>query len=62
VLRATSVGQSLLEHFCAAKAELRKMDLRVLPLDDDDRGVRSTFLKLYVHAQRGTRYNDFSTS
>lgn len=57
-----AAANSLIEHFANAKDEIRQMDLRVLPLDDDERGVRSTLVELYVHAQFGTRYNDFSTS
>jgi len=56
------VAHALLEHFAAAKTEIRGMQLRVLPLDDDERGARSTLVEFYVHAQLGTMYNDFCTS
>lgn len=55
-------ARALIGHFAAAKSEIRAMQLRVLSLHDDDRGVRSTLVELYVHAQLGTPYNDFSTS
>lgn len=55
-------ANALLGHFAGAKAEIRVMRFRILPLEDDERGVRSTLFELYVHAHLGTRYNDFSTS
>jgi len=55
-------AHALIGHFAAAKSEICTMQLRVLSLHDDDRGVRSTLVELYVHAQLGTPYNDFSTS
>jgi hypothetical protein len=58
----TRSEQVMLDAFASAKARVRGMEVRVLPLDDDERGVRSTLVELYVHAQLGTPYNDFSTS
>jgi hypothetical protein len=58
----TQAEQVMLDAFAAAKVRIRGMQVRVLPLDDDGRGVRSTLVELYVHAQFGTPYNDFSTS
>ena len=55
-------AHALIGYFAAAKSEICTMQLRVLSLHDDDRGVRSTLVELYVHAQLGTPYNDFSTS
>lgn len=57
-----AAAHSLVQHFAAAKAEIRVMQLRVLPLDDDQRGVCSTLVELYVHVHLDTAYNDFSTS
>ncbi len=40
----TAVAQALLEHFGTAKAQIGAMGMRVLPLDDDAQGVRSTIV------------------
>lgn len=44
------------------KKRIGTMECRVVPFDDDVKGVRSTIAEIYVHALLGTPYNDFSTS
>jgi hypothetical protein len=54
---------ALLELFLAAKKRIVDgMEMRVVAFDDDELGIRSTIAEIYVHAMRGTSYNDFSPS
>lgn len=45
-----------------AKTRIGTMECRVVPFEDDVRGVRSTIAEVYAHVHLSTRYNDFSTS
>jgi hypothetical protein len=48
--------------FSDAKREIANMECRILPLEDDTKGVRSSIVETYAHVQLNTPYNDFSTS
>lgn len=45
-----------------AKTRIGAMECRVVPFEDDIKGIRSTVAEVYVHVHLGTLYNDFSTS
>jgi len=46
----------------AAKTRIGAMEYRIVPFEDDIKGVRSTIAEVYAHVHLGTPYNDFSTS
>lgn len=46
----------------AAKTRIGGMECRVVPFEDDIKGVRSTVAEVYAHVHLETPYNDFSTS
>lgn len=46
----------------AAKTRIGAMECRVVPFEDDIKGIRSTVAEVYAHVHLETLYNDFSTS
>jgi hypothetical protein len=44
------------------KTRIGEMECRVVPFEDDIRGIRSTVAEVYAHVHLRTLYNDFSTS
>jgi len=44
------------------KTRIGAMECRVVPFEDDIKGIRSTVAEVYAHVHLGTLYNDFSTS
>ncbi len=45
-----------------AKKRIGAMECRVVPFEDDIKGIRSTVAEVFAHVHLRTVYNDFSTS
>jgi len=57
-----TTASEIYELYKEAKTRIGAMECRVVPFEDDVRGVRSTIAEVYTHVHLRTRYNDFSTS
>jgi len=57
-----TTASDIFDLYKEAKTRIGVMECRVVPFEDDVRGVRSTIAEVYAHVHVSTHYNDFSTS